>query len=229
MKIKSIQLSNFRRYKDTQPPIQFSTDQEKNVTVILGPNTAGKTTIVQAFIWCLYGNASFRTKEVINADAEQELLPDHYCDVYVEVVLEHEGKEFTIRRTQRFILNSNYKLKANDSRLKIQYKEQSGNQQHIESGECEETIKKILPEALSDYFFFDGERITDINNRGDVTAAVRGLMGLDVIGEARNRLDPKRSGSITSKLKNELDIGTDAKNAKLRKALIEKQGKMTHY
>ena len=228
MQIKSIQSSNFRRYKDTQPPIVFSTDPEKNVTVILGSNTSGKTTIVQAFLWCLYGDSktSFKTKEVINTDAELDLMPGKYCDVFVEIVLIHEDKEFIIRRTQRFSLNAGNKLRADNSSLKIEYKEASGNQQRIPSNECKDTVKKILPEALADYFFFDGERITDINNRGDVVAAVRGLMGLDVIGEARNRLDPKRSGSITSKLKSELDLGTDAKSAGLKKKLHEKQDEL---
>lgn len=226
MQIKSIQLSNFRRYKGIQSPIAFSTNTEKNVTVILGSNTAGKTTIVQAFLWCLYEKCSFKTKEVINTDAELDLMPGKYCDVFVEIVLVHEDKEFVIRRTQRFSLNVNNKLKADDSLLKIEYKEANGNQHRIPSNECKDTVKKILPEALSDYFFFDGERITDINNRGDVVAAVRGLMGLDVIGEARNRLDPKRSGSITSKLKSELDLGTDAKSAGLKNTLKIKQDEL---
>jgi DNA sulfur modification protein DndD len=226
MKIKSIQLSNFRRYMETQPPILFSTDPEKNVTIILGPNTSGKTTIVQAFMWCLYEKCSFKTKEVINADAKQDLMANQHCEVFVEIILEHENKDFTIRRTQIFTLNSSHKLKIENSELKIQYKESNGEQQRVPQRESNETIRKILPEALSDYFFFDGERITDINNRSDVVAAVRGLMGLDVIGEARSRLDPKRSGSITSKLKNELDLGTDTKSADLKGTLKNKQDEL---
>jgi DNA sulfur modification protein DndD len=229
MQIKSIQLCNFRRYKGKQAPIEFSTDPEKNVTVILGSNTAGKTTVVQAFLWCLYGDnkTSFKTKEVINTDAELDLMPGKYCDVFVEIVLVHEDKEFVIRRTQRFSLNSSNKLKADEATLKIAWKDPSGNQTRILANECKDTVRKILPEALSDYFFFDGERITDINNRGDVVAAVRGLMGLDVIGEARNRLDPKRSGSVTSKLKSELDLGTDTQSAKLKKTLKDKQDELS--
>jgi DNA sulfur modification protein DndD len=210
----------------TQPPIVFSTDPKKNVTVILGANTAGKTTIVQAFLWCLYGKCSFKPIDVVNADVKYDLIPNKFCDVFVEMILEHENKEFTIRRTQKFTLNSNYNPKVEDTIFKIQYKEPNGEQQRIPQYECDETIRKILPEALSDYFFFDGERITDINNRGDVVAAVRGLMGLDVIGEARNRLDPKRSVSITSKLKNELDLGSDAKSDGLKKSLENKQDEL---
>jgi DNA sulfur modification protein DndD len=202
-----------------QPPIKFSTESEKNVTVILGSNTAGKTTIIQAFMWCLYEKYSFKPKDVINADALWDLMPNKFCEVFVEIVLFHEKKEFIIRRSQKFSLNANNNPKFDDTVFKINYKEASGNLLSIPANECKDTVKKILPEALSDYFFFDGERITDINNRGDVVAAVRGLMGLDVIAEARKRLDPKLSGSITSKLLSELDVGTDVKNAELKKLL----------
>ena len=46
MIFKSITLNNFRQYKGKQV-IEFSTDPEKNVTVIVGVNTSGKTTLIQ--------------------------------------------------------------------------------------------------------------------------------------------------------------------------------------
>ena len=45
---------NFMRYKG-ENEIEFSRDDKKNVTVVLGDNTVGKTTIAQAFRWALYG------------------------------------------------------------------------------------------------------------------------------------------------------------------------------
>ena len=42
------------RYKG-QNVIEFSCDEKRNVTVVLGDNTVGKTTIAQAFRWVLYG------------------------------------------------------------------------------------------------------------------------------------------------------------------------------
>ena len=42
------------RYKG-QYKIEFSCDAEKNVTVVMGDNTFGKTTLAQAFRWGLYG------------------------------------------------------------------------------------------------------------------------------------------------------------------------------
>ena len=58
MLIKSITLNDFRQFKGNQK-LEFSTDADKNVTVLLGDNTFGKTTILQAFNWCLYGVADF--------------------------------------------------------------------------------------------------------------------------------------------------------------------------
>ena len=79
---------------------------------------------------------------------------------------------------------------------------------------------------MSDYFFFDGERIAEINNRGDVVAAVRGLMGLDVVGEAKDRLDPNKASSVTAKFSKELDIGSDQKNSKLKSDLTDAQTRL---
>lgn len=50
MKFKRIKINNFMRYKG-EHEIEFSCDDEKNVTVIMGENTFGKTTLAQAFRW----------------------------------------------------------------------------------------------------------------------------------------------------------------------------------
>ena len=44
MLIKKLELENFRQYIGNQT-IEFSTDCEKNVTVLIGVNTSGKTTL----------------------------------------------------------------------------------------------------------------------------------------------------------------------------------------
>ena len=103
MIIKSITLENFRQYKNTNV-IEFSTDPEKNVTIILGVNTSGKTTIIQAFNWCLYETTSFKSRDMLlNSELAASLPENGFVNVRVQIVLVHEDKEFTIVRTQRFI------------------------------------------------------------------------------------------------------------------------------
>ena len=85
MKFKSIRMKNFMRYKG-ENTILFSCDPEKNVTVVLGDNTVGKTTIAQAFRWGLYGAISTDRRKsnedylLLNNDVLA--MMDAYCDRY---------------------------------------------------------------------------------------------------------------------------------------------------
>ena len=76
MLIKSITLHNFRQFKGKQK-LEFSSDSDKNVTVLLGDNTFGKTTILQSFNWCLYGVADFpkdsNPEVLLNLEVANEL------------------------------------------------------------------------------------------------------------------------------------------------------------
>ena len=122
MLIKQITLSNFRQYREKQV-VEFSCDKEKNVTVILGDNTSGKTTLIQAFNWCLYGETSFKTKDLINSEALQEMGTLSSKDVSVEIELIHEDKLYVIRRTQKVTKNIYGKAPTFSSPvLKVEYK-----------------------------------------------------------------------------------------------------------
>ena len=210
MLINKITLSNFRQYKNTQT-ILFSCDPEKNVTVILGDNTSGKTTLIQAFNWCLYNNTTFKTKELLNEDTFQYMPISTPINVFVEVELTHEGRIYVIKRSQTVIKNEVGTAICKQPVLRVEYKEPNGEMQAITPFDCQSTVNKILPEALSSYFFFDGEHISDINEKGNVKAAVRGLMGLETINEAVDHLNPAKPNSVISKLQHELDPGQDRK------------------
>ena len=149
MIIKSITIENFRQYKNKNV-IEFSTDPEKNVTVILGVNTSGKTTIIQAFNWCLYETTTFKSHDMLlNSELAASLPENGFIDVRVQIVLVHEEKEFTIIRSQRFVRTfSGSKVRGEKSNLSVYYKEPNGNSYPIKPYECANTINKIF---LSDY------------------------------------------------------------------------------
>ena len=226
MLIKQITLSNFRQYKEKQV-VEFSCDKEKNVTVILGDNTSGKTTLIQAFNWCLYGLTSFKTRELINSESLQEMGLYSTNEVSVEVELQHQERLYVIRRTQTVTKNEiNRTPTFARPILKVEYQEANGEMQEVPPVEAQNTVDKILPEALSGYFFFDGEHIADINNKGNVVSAVRGLMGLETISEAVDHFDPKKANSVISRLHKELDIGQDQKDVQLKANLSAAKEKL---
>ena len=74
MLIKTITVENFLPFQGKQR-IEFSTDKDHNVTLIMGNNGAGKTSLAQAFEWCLYGKAPKETNQVINAFVRDHIAP----------------------------------------------------------------------------------------------------------------------------------------------------------
>ena len=90
---------------------------------------------------------------------------------------------------------------------------------------CEEyklsVIKEILPEELSKYFFFDGERInrmsTEINKgkSSDFADAVESLLGLKPLKQLINHMKPTSSTSVIGKFDEEIDSNGDQRSREL--------------
>ena len=191
MLIKSLTLHNFRQFKNTQK-LEFSNDELKNVTVLLGDNTFGKTTILQAFNWCLYGIVDFpkdsNPEFLLNLEVSAELTGvQQKSEVYVELILEHNNLEYIILRKQMYVDRGLGNWVALQPQLSVSYKEK-GITKQVREGEEQRIINSILPGSLSGYFFFDTERVSDISSRKDLSDAVRGLLGLAAVNNARKHL-----------------------------------------
>lgn len=87
MLLQSIELQNFRQFINEK--IDFSTDPEQNVTLIIGENGTGKTTFAQAFFWCLYGETDFTDKTMLNRVLAEQMTPDQKITVKVVLKLTH--------------------------------------------------------------------------------------------------------------------------------------------
>ena len=69
MKLNSITLKNFKKHRDLT--IEFG-----DITEISGPNKAGKTSIYDAFLWCLFGRDSLGQADFdLHTDGDLDLIP----------------------------------------------------------------------------------------------------------------------------------------------------------
>lgn len=212
MLLESIKLKNFRQYYGEQL-ITFSCDSHRNVTVILGDNTSGKTTLVQAFIWALYGTAAFSTKDfLLNMDVSRNLALNELAFAEVEICLKHDNVDYIVTRSQKYISTVKGVVPL-QSNVKVSYRQADGQIETIRAVAVESTISKILPRDLADYFFFDGERINNISNKQDVTEAVKSLLGLSVLDNAMRHLNPNIKSSVIGKFKSSMDIEGNQKAA----------------
>ena len=198
MIIHSLEMNNFRQFVGDQK-IQFSVDPVKNVTVLIGVNTSGKTTLIRAFEWCLYEKNGFEDKVLLSSDVRINMHPGDIQNTSVSIEFDHDGKLYTLTRTYKYVCNERKILPSGevvvglnskpDEELTLEYLQNDGQTKtQIDKSNIAESIDRILPKDLSDYFFFGGERISGIANRTDLSKAVRGLMRLDVLENARTHL-----------------------------------------
>lgn len=202
MKIKSITAENFLPFKDRQE-LKFSTDPDRCVTLIMGNNGAGKTSLAQAFEWCLYGTMPEGTKTVLNAYTRDHLSPGSFTYATVSINLEKDGVDYFIERKQKHQRKPNGELaKPEAQEFLISYKD-DGETKFIKLHELDETINRLLPEELSHYFFFDGEHIKKMRDeveRGkssDFANAVKMILGLQNIASAILHLKDPSSNRLT--------------------------------
>jgi DNA sulfur modification protein DndD len=180
--IKKISLYNFRQFQGEQS-IEFSTDENQKITLVLGDNTSGKTTILQAFLWGFYGNANFKSKDsLLNAKVAQEMLTTkENQDLRISIELEHQGVNYFIVRTLTHYVKGNA-VKANAiSKVVMKYKQSDGQTDDIQPHQIQAKIGEILPEDLAIYFLYDTERFGNITSKADVTSSVKGILGLTIL------------------------------------------------
>ena len=213
MLIKSLRMENFRQFKGSNK-IDFSMEPGKNVTIILGDNTFGKTTLLQAFNWCFYGIAMFdqNPDNLLNLEVVSEMLNGDTRIVEVEITVIHDGAEYVITRTQRYTMN-NGKVRGEVSpQPKVSYKQPDGQTESVKAVQVKNVINNILPQDLSTYFFFDTERVNSISTRRDVAEAVKGLLGLTILDSAIKHLGTRSAKtSVIGKYYASMDMDGDSK------------------
>lgn len=230
MLLKSLKLENFRQFYGKQE-VTFTTDTNKNVTVIMGENGSGKTSFAQAFTWCLYGDTDFQDKSILNKVVANNMLPEDKSKVKVDLDLIHNSTEYTITREQTYRKDLRGRIKYNNTILNISYKK-NGQREFLQQYETDARIKEILPRELSKYFFFDGERIGNMSKEirkgksKEFGQAVRGLLGLNAFIAALDHLNPRSKYGVIGSYNNGYDLSSDIKVASYTKEIESIQDKL---
>lgn len=198
MRIDSIQLKNFRQFYGLTPKIELA-HGDKNVTVIHGMNGAGKTALLNAFTWILYGTFSkgFRnTDRLINKRAIAEAQKGQTIECSGELNFEHAGRNYRLKKVIDVVIPDDpAKLIERDKETVLQYQDEDG--QWAEVADIEASIGRILPRDLHSYFFFDGERVEKIvdpgpQERADLGKAVKTILGLEPLERTIKHLKAAR-------------------------------------
>ena len=176
MLFREIIIKDFLVFKDenriTFPP------PEKNdscLLLVLAPNSAGKTSIIRALEFLLYGRLRREmpptADRLINKTYVQAAHPGAPLEAWVQATIEIEGQPRTIRRRIEATRT------GTTSRARIILEEtvhaRRGDEFREDEGSIQRTLERLVPEPLFDYFYFQGETLAQQLIRGGGTEAIR--------------------------------------------------------
>jgi len=182
MILKRLLLKDFRQFQNKNQ-IDFSTKKDKHISIIFASNGVGKTTILAAIVWCLYGGKELPFGDLRNQflnknifynlkEGEEELAE-------VTLVFENRGKEYVVTRSVTVAKNNNEQINRKfDLLVEIDNQPQYYAQEKIDS---------VLGPAMKEYFFFDGEgigKLADTTRPELIQKGIINVMKIDTRKEA---------------------------------------------
>ena len=231
MLIKKINIKNFRQFRDATE-FDFSTN-DNNVTLIIADNGVGKTTLAQAFLWCLYGETSFNSQNLLSNSVVRELSPNEHSTVSVSMEIEQSGVTYKIRRKEEYEKkNKNVKVTKQD--FNVAYAAEGGKTEFMTKVQSDIFVKKLLPKELSTFFFFSGEKIESMSKEIEggkskqFREAVDGLAGLTATLNAKKHFNPTSKESVYGQFQKELDDGGGSTESSLINSIQSLQIKIAN-
>lgn len=188
MIIKNIVFKDFRKFKGKQE-IVFSTGNIKDFTVIFGVNTSGKTTIIDAFKWCLYDISKLPIVFLPNAETVEALESMQDENVYVEINLIYKNIQYKIKREITYFRNDNNKVVIKKSGVTVSYKDKLDKEIVIEEYKKEDIINQISLKELLESIFVNGETFYHIDRKLNHKDILKRSPKSDLIAELEKEID----------------------------------------
>lgn len=189
MIIQSIALANFQCYFGEMMKFEFT----EGLNVVIGDNGAGKSKLYDAFYWVLYDqvfdslNREFKKTNQVKGDLVSDKAKVR-CEPGGTVKAEVEMVVYNPKREMGYTLTRSYTVSKNDSGVLRQDSESNFtilqtdkfkiSQPITNQAEISSLIKKILPDDVKPYMWFQGEQVDsliDFKNNRTLTHAINVL------------------------------------------------------
>ncbi|MCY3620298.1 MAG: AAA family ATPase [Gammaproteobacteria bacterium] len=193
MKLLRAHIENFRLLRDLT--IEFATDRTRNVTVIRAANESGKTTLLTALQWGLFGDSALP-----NLGADYRLSPlditgDSSVTVPISVEIDYEVptragqvQQYRIIRSALETPRTGGTWERHRAKVRLINFTPAGTTP-LDNPEAH--IRPHLPNDLREVFFTDGDRALSFieGSRADqmkrVAGAIQSLLGFETVENAR--------------------------------------------
>ena len=157
MKFTKLTIENYKSFQFPTEIIFPVGHNGKSIFLIGGMNGAGKTSIMEAVSYCLYGTKP----EVIYKNINRKELARGNTSVSFELVVElDDGSELIVKRSWSGGAINDAKAKDLEERLVVV---QDGKRVSVQNKQMwQDFIRATIPPGITQFFFFDGEKIQEI-------------------------------------------------------------------
>ena len=197
MRLISFKLENYRQYADLE--LRFSRDS--NLVVLVGKNGAGKTNLLNALTWCIYGEEIKRkdhNSESLGLANLKALRSSSIVEVAAELTIEFDdGSQAFLKRTQSFRQTQNGSASFSPSSLKLLVKKPGAG--GFAEQDSDLFLRQRMPKELESFFLFDGEKLDEyfrVSSNESVKNAVLRIAKIDILQRMIKKLDTTRKGFL---------------------------------
>ncbi|CEH29400.1 ATPase [Aneurinibacillus migulanus] len=206
MLFKKLLFDNYKTYYGHQEvnlyiPKEVREEEGKNIILLGGLNGAGKTTILKAILYVLFGKRGISEQEhkrLFSNVINNTFFEEGGRDCSIVLLLETDkGEEWELKVKWSFdhskrLINENRDLTVRKPGMKF------GQQARIENIEAfNRFIDKIIPYHAAPFFIFDGEEIKEIilrQNSTEMKEAIHKITGMNAYKQLLEDLNSIKSG-----------------------------------
>lgn len=215
MIIRSLKLTNFRQFSG-QHEFEFGID-DKNITIILGENGKGKTGVFRALMFVLYGETKLKQDnqseeiQLVNFDLLDKNI-ENPVSAEVELTFEFQNKKYVIQRSITSIKSVSGKIESRKNNPNLFSIKDQGDFVPEVKIDPDEFINNIVNNEISDFFFFDAEKMSLLDNAKssrtvskEVHNGIIRLLQIKSLSEASellNQMLNEKTSEINRKAKN---------------------------
>lgn len=205
MRFEEVILSNYRQFESII--LTFPREKETDLHIIIASNGVGKTNILNAIDWCLYGEESHlgnknQSLPICNLKALENAKKNNLNKVSVSVQINAVEKEthFQFKRTVE--VSPKTQLNGIDY-FSVKMTSKTRNTEIYEGNEALNIVNSYLPEKIKQYFFFDGEQLFNYFGKGQNTTNIKDsiheIAQINVVSRLKEHL-----GNVIKEKRNEL-------------------------
>ncbi len=227
MWMSEIKIKNFRPFYGDQI-LNFREDSQEKFTIIEAKSDTGKTTLLSALCWCLYGkdlgdygkdlkDTNEKSIHPFNLERKDELKDGQNDTLEVEITLNNDrdkNPKYVISRTATCVKNRDKMEYAGNPSLRVE--EWQGHKANPIKDPVfsQKVINSILPEDIHMFFLFEGEKLEKIfsfNRKENIQAAIEKISQIQQVKLALDHLQIARDKIYDDKTKGKGD--TDIERA----------------